>query len=354
MAERRDTRIRFEQWARNPECRANTISAVHGISMAEVAKSEGTTPTMGQSPFAIARGQNFERALFRDDAQLLRTALVEAGVLSQDSTGFKDLRIRQNGGPLAKLDDALRATAALLGQIAKDQGRSRAAGLPTIVAGATVRIPGDPMLPEAILVLDVLVVDYGSHPARLVVGEIKTYPDRGGHTDSGELATARAQAGIYVHGLRLCLQAAGLATDFNVATKGFLVLTRPGSNRPSVRADEDLQYQAWRAERGFVQLRHVAATVPKVEGEAKLALVRDADIAYREVCVSFCDRAQTCHAKALQEGNPSALGEDVTRFLGETSLTRALELLDGAAARDPAEADLVRRFAEVEWRGAPK
>ena len=30
----RDTRRRFEQWARNPACEANCISAVHDISMA--------------------------------------------------------------------------------------------------------------------------------------------------------------------------------------------------------------------------------------------------------------------------------------------------------------------------------
>ena len=66
-AKRRDTRARFEQWARNPRCRANTLSAVHGIRMARVAEAEGVSPTMGQSPFALARGQTFERALFREE-----------------------------------------------------------------------------------------------------------------------------------------------------------------------------------------------------------------------------------------------------------------------------------------------
>jgi hypothetical protein len=57
---RRDTRLRFEQWARNPACEANTLSAVHGIPMVEVAKAEGSQITMGQSPFALARGQTFD------------------------------------------------------------------------------------------------------------------------------------------------------------------------------------------------------------------------------------------------------------------------------------------------------
>jgi hypothetical protein len=64
----RDTRRRFEQWAGNPHCEANTVSAVHGIKMADVARSEGIEPTFGQSPFAIARGQAFERGLFAKGA----------------------------------------------------------------------------------------------------------------------------------------------------------------------------------------------------------------------------------------------------------------------------------------------
>lgn len=344
MAERRDTRQRFEQWAKNPECQANVVSAVHGISMADVAESEGATPTMGQSPFAIARGHNFERALFKDDAALLREELIGAGVLPPDSIGFRDLRIRRNGGPLENLDAALQATAVLLRDIARGRRGDGQPALPTIVAGATVRVPGGVMLPEAILVLDVLAVLYaGSHPT-LVVGEIKTYPDRGGHTDAGELATARAQAGIYVHGLRLVLEELGLDRDLTVSARGFLVLTRPGSNRPSVRADEDLHYQAERAERGFAQLRKVAATLPPLEGDARLAAVREAPVAYREVCVTFCDRAPICHTRALSAGDPAALGEDVTRFLGETRLDRALALIDGAEPLTAAEKDLVRRL----------
>src|SRR5688572_1645851 len=97
-ARKRDTRRRFEQWARNPACEANTLSAVHGIPMAEVAKREGLTPTMGQSPFAIARGQTFERGLFRDQANTLREALEESGVLPKGSTGFAGLRMKNIGG----------------------------------------------------------------------------------------------------------------------------------------------------------------------------------------------------------------------------------------------------------------
>ena len=36
--QRRDTRLRFEQWAKNPVCQANTMSAVHNIKMHKVAE----------------------------------------------------------------------------------------------------------------------------------------------------------------------------------------------------------------------------------------------------------------------------------------------------------------------------
>src|SRR5690606_1022606 len=131
-----------------------------------------------------------------------------------------------------------------------------------------------------------------------VVGEIKTYPDRGGYTDRVELATARAQAGIYVHGLREVIAELGLE-GLDVATTGFLVLTRPGSNQPSVRAREDLEFQAERARRGLEKLRAVAAAL-EVDGAGEprdpLGAIQRAETRYCEGCVRFCDRASRCHA----------------------------------------------------------
>src|SRR5215468_134375 len=136
--EHRDTRLRFEHWARNPRCHANTLSAVHGISMSEVAKVEGITPTIGQSPFALTRGRNFERVLFRNAGQRLREALLRTGVLPDGAQGFSDLRFRVNGGPMHTLDEALKETVELLKDIAYGRGGERRK--PAIIGGATVRL----------------------------------------------------------------------------------------------------------------------------------------------------------------------------------------------------------------------
>lgn len=240
VRERRDTRMRFEQWAHNPRCEANAFSAVYGIAMSDVAKAEGLTPTMGQSPFALARGLNFERVLFRNGAQRLRDALSRAGIVREQGQAFADLRLRINGGLIANLDDALSETAALLMDIADDRGGERQK--PAIIGGATVRLPGQVMIPEAILIVDIVAVRYQTQPVTLTVGEIKTYPDRGGYTDSSDLAAARAQAGVYVHGLRTVIAELAISDKLVVSDTGFLVLSRPGSNQPSVRAGEDLRF----------------------------------------------------------------------------------------------------------------
>lgn len=347
-----DTRRRFEQWAQNPQCEANTLSAVHGIQMRHVAVREGGEATMGQSPFALARGQSFERILFAKDATVLLEELIRQGVLPKGSTGLLDCRLRRQGGKATSLEDAQARTAEALKLAARTPKRS-----PALIAGATVTIPGGIMLPRATLVLDVLVVRPTRDLTELVVGEIKTYPDRAGYTDSAELALARAQAGVYVHGLELVLADLGLTDKFRIPHEGFLVLSRPGSNQPSVRAGEDLRYQAERARRGFQLLRDAAQALPplsETHPDDSIEVVAKAETAYDESCMRFCDRAALCRRKAEAAGDGAVLGRDVARFLGHITLPRAVALLGGAKPEDATEADLIRRIGDARVRGGIK
>lgn len=341
---RRDTRLRFEQWAKNPYCLANTVSAVHGISMADVARQEKLPTTMGQSPFALARGQNFERGLFRAGAERLIAELAAKRVIPSAEADFRDFRLRLNGGPSKTLDDARESTSRLLEAVAAGTTRKKA----ILAAGATVSVPGGVMLPEAILVIDVMVIRRDGPLPELAVGEIKTYPDRGGYTDPEQLAQARAQAGVYVHGLDLVCKALKLDGRVRVARKGFLVLSRPGFNVPSVRGDEDLDHQAKRAERGFDRLRAVAAAgIPSAEPD-RLAAVSTASTDYREACLSFCDRVTLCREKALERGDATVLGEDMRRFLGSVDLRRAVAILGGDKPRDDAETAFAKQIRDAE------
>ena len=80
---RRNTRARFEQWAKNSTCEANTLSAVHNVRLDKAAEAAGIDATFGQSPFAIGRGNRFEAGLFFDEAARLRSALERKGVLPE-------------------------------------------------------------------------------------------------------------------------------------------------------------------------------------------------------------------------------------------------------------------------------
>jgi hypothetical protein len=345
---RRNTRGRFEQWAKNPTCSANTLSAVHNVRLDAAARAVGLAPSFGQSPFAIARGNRFEAGLFLEDAARLRAALERKKCLPDGSTGFLDLRLRINSGTNVKsVDEALEATEAWLRDLA-----SGPAAVASIVAAPMVRIPKGVILPEALLIIDVVTVRAGESGTRLQVGEIKVFPDRGGHTDPDQLAMARAQAGVYQHALSLAVDALGLADAIDVASDGVLVFTWPGSNSPAIRPSEDLTYQALRAARGFERLEEVAESLVRdddwsSDNATLVQRVLDSETDYSEACLSFCDLAPRCHEQAVLADDPIILGADVKRFLGDTTLTRALELLAGAEPADDREADIQRSLVDA-------
>ena len=118
-----------------------------------------------------------------------------------------------------------------------------------------------------------------------------------------------------------------------------------------MRSGEDLRYQLERARRGFELMEESAQHMNGAYGagddddpESLVDLVRHAETFFQDSCLSFCERADFCYSQALQKGRGVALGDDVDRFLGEISLTRVDELLDGAEPRSRAESDLLARL----------
>lgn len=346
---RRNTRARFEQWAKNPTCDANTLSAVHNVRLDHAAKAAHLDPSFGQSPFAIARGDRFEAGLFTDDAGKLRAALERKSVLPAESAGLLDLRLKMNRGTrIVSVDQALAETDGWLRRLAAHPSTAE-----SIVAGPMIKIPRGVILPEALLIIDVVAVtETVDGRAKLTIGEIKVFPDRGGHTDPQQLASARAQAGIYRHALQLSVAALGITDEVDVAMEGFLVFTWPGSNSPSVRAGEDLTYQAIRAQRGFDRLEAVAQSIVRdddfaADNPALIRRVLEAPTDYSEACLSFCDLAPRCHARAVDNDDSAVLGDEIKRFLGDTTVSRAIELLNGAEPVSEREQDLRRQLADA-------
>jgi hypothetical protein len=304
--------------------------------MRKVAEIEGAKPTFGQSPFALARGQRFEFYAFKDDAKRLREQLERSAVLPPASTGLADFRLRRAGGPCASIDSARGETENWLRAVAAGKAAQ------TIAAGATICIPGGVMLPSATLCVDALAIRRSGDAVELVVGEVKVYPDRNGYTDATQLATSRAQAGMYVHGLRLVLKNLGIDDRVRVSDRGFLVLSRAGTNFLSVRAREDFGGQARRAEEGLAALSAWAGSLSlgRFTPDLALPVIQKATTAYCESCLSFCERVEVCRRRAEELADGAILGDAVNRYLGGTSLERVNQLLRGAKPLDDHEAEI--------------
>lgn len=356
---RRDLRRRIDQFVANPRCDANVRAVVHDVSMRAVAQRDlpADHPSLreGQSPFALSRGVQFEKALYEPTDRIFE-ALVKAAVLPARHGPARDLRLRAHGGTLPTLDAAASAFVEVLRELAETPADAEPDRVPALVLAPTMRLDGAPLLPHGLFAADLVAVrlaDTGPR-VRLHVGEVKVYPDRGGHTDRTQLAGARAQAGLYVHAMRRVVSALGLTVSIRVEDQGFLVLAKPASNAPSVRWPEDLRWQARRAEDWWARLIAVAEEVladgPSLtDTNAAIEAVRAAATAYQEDCLTFCPRAAVCRAKALAAGDATVLGADVAALVGNVPLLRAEALVRGrAVASTPAEAALLERLRAVD------
>ena len=348
---RRNTRGRFEQWVKNPQCETNTLSAVLNVKLADVALLLGYQPEYGQSPFAITRGLQFEGWLFKEEAKVIRESMEKVGILEVDSSGFLDLRLTMNGGKNIKsVDSALDKSHQLLVSLSDDKKFVP----PTIIAGLMLKIPKGVMLPEATLIIDVASIQRVNDKWEIRVGEIKVFPDRGGHTDSNEISTARAQAGVYQHALQITVDSLGLANPPVVSTNGYLVFTWPGTNSPVIRANEDLTYQARRAALGFERLDSVAQALMsnQTQNLAEVDLkdwIAHSKTEYKEICWSFCDLAPRCQDLAIADDRAIVLGTEASKLLGSVPLGRAIELLDGVDPKTDVERALQVQLLAAKW-----
>jgi len=343
-------RRRLEQLVSNPDCSTNAASALLQIPLTEIAKARGAIAGPGQSPFAFEQGALFEKRILtprrKNGLIPLKVELEKHGLLIE-SAPFEqpDLRAR---GYEASFDDSI----AFLNSI------STKANKETQYLGAGFRFIAEEIPPGGGDVeIDLVLIRFNdlSKKWSIGIGEIKTYPDRAGLTDPQQLATARAQSGLYRRLLMTWLARKSLTEHFEVAELGFLVFMNVRSAWPSVLPHETLVEQDERADKAielfnakYQSEEWTEWLTPSVSLEERFKnLVDHASTHYTKACWSFCPAVEVCFEKLIDADDPVILGADAKEILGERTIEYVQKLLAGQVPPTAADAEILEKLTDA-------
>jgi len=215
----------IEQSARTARCVRRQAITLAGLPPARVAERVGARERDQQSPFAIASGNLFERAVGMSGAHQLLALYRAAGRLRPEECRVVDIHA---------LPSSLRRaeTLRLIGQ--KLDKRTTAPHL-ILQPHLAVRIVGrDEAIRPDLLVASDDDVCYS-------VGDIKSFADLDGRTNAASIRGAVRQVAVGVLALRTAVVSLG-ATDPErlVSARAEVVLRRRGTGRPSLRVIEQV------------------------------------------------------------------------------------------------------------------
>jgi hypothetical protein len=318
----------IEGLARNPACLLLRALTITGFKPSTAAKILGIPPKEGQSPFALAMGIRFDSSMLRSGAAALFTlyrqnellAAQEAKIVSIEeySPGPKPQALRRREIETARVLDA------------KRRGDSSAPNiiikprLPVFLAGVPHAIEPD------------YLVASDSEPFYRV-GELKSYPDRGGKTDPADVRSACRQAAVGIVALRQFLQAAGHRNPAVMAPPNVdLVLRVTGLFMPSLRrmsAHGEVDSVERAINDASASLEELEAMLSADASLNDPAVIASLPNNYRSSCKEHCGLWESCKARALQARAPTLLGDHAAELLGPAaSIDRAVELMTGQGA----------------------
>ena len=177
----------IERVARNPGCLRLRATTIAGITPATATKLLGFADREGQSPFALALGQQFERRMLQNGAADVLALYRNAGRLSITESKVVNLEEMAPGASLSARRRRESETHRLL----------------------RAKIDGDPTAPNLIikprLNIFLVGVPHPIEPDYLMAGdadrfylpaELKSYPDRDGKTEPADIRSACRQAAV--------------------------------------------------------------------------------------------------------------------------------------------------------------
>lgn len=322
----------------NPGCSRRAVLDAAGIDKRRLATHLGFETGFGQSPFAISRGNAFERQVKADGCAALLSLLREELKLDVPELGYVDLSRTEERADTR--EQRFQRTRELFAQaLANPGGLAALADHPMLtldVGGRTAYVEPDVVAFQV--------------AGRFHIAEIKSFPVLDGQADPAKVAAAATQAAVYVLALEQLLT--GLGADRSlVATDVILVCPKDFGNAPAA-ALVDVRRQRAAVRRQLDRLPGIAALLAGIDPELTLDLRRAEDgtptrpaaevdkavatigANYAPECVSRCDMAFYCRAEARAEGSARLLGAAVQAELGGVdSLHQALDLAAGDGGR---------------------
>jgi len=318
----------IEQSARTARCVRRQAITLAGLPPARVAERVGARERDQQSPFAIASGNLFEHAVGMSGAHQLLALYRAAGRLQPEECRVVDIHALP---PSLRRAETLR----LVGQ--KLDERTTAPHL-ILQPYLTVRIAGrdEAIRPDLLVASDA--------DACYSVGDIKSFADLDGRTNAASIRGAVRQVAVGVLALRAAVASLGAAEPERlVSAHAEVVLRRRGTGRPSLRVIEqvdEVDIIARHIARAPALLAAVEAALPPGATLDDPDVVMALPYRYDADCHEACPLAEACRRQAAAAGDPIIVGATGRRALAAAeSSTRALALLDDAAAHGSADED---------------
>lgn len=332
----------IERVARNPDCLRLRAVTIAGLTPATAAKILGVPANEGQSPFALAMGQRFERRLLENGAANLFALYRERGLLNVHEAKIIAVDELAPGTQPRALRRRETETRRLL--LAKHQGDALAPNM-ILKPRLIVYLVGVPHAIEP----DYLVAADAEPFYR--VGELKSYPDRGGKTDPADIRSACRQAAVGVVGLRHTLQTFGANNPAAIATpRADLVLRVTGLFMPTL-SPMTIEGEVDSVERAIAEaptnLDELDAMLPRDAALDDASVLASVPNNYRPSCKEHCAMWQHCRAQALEQHHAVLLGDQAAEKLAPVgSIDRAIDLMTGTGAppRNAAEAALAEEL----------
>ncbi|MEU0742591.1 hypothetical protein [Streptomyces sp. NPDC006134] len=321
--------------AANPGCRRRALLDGAGVDKAALANALGSPSAFGQSQFAFMRGNAFEARVKADGgAELLRLAheRLDPGAEPPTRAQVPDLSAAGPQGRVAR-------TALALREATEASGTDGAGGWTLLDHPMlALEVAGSP----AFLEPDAVVV----HPdGSWTVVEIKSFPMLDGAADPAKVGAAARQAAVYV--LALEEVAARLAREGvppRVRHRVLLVCPKDFSNLPTASAVDVRRQRAVTARQlsRLTRVEEIADALPEgtcfspeLPVEELTAAVEAVPATYAPECLSACDLAFHCRARAREGGAVTALGRPVRAELGGLSSVEGVLAAARGEAGDP-------------------